>query len=281
MRVTDAILRKSFLSNLSFATERLFDKETRVLTNKSINKPSDNPVGALNSLTIRTRLSEISQYQRNISRTKNMLLNTETYVTQLSEIFQRVNELTVQGASDSYGPIDKISIAGEVNQLLEQIFNTANTKSEATYIFAGTNNDIAPYTATRDEQGDIIEVKTGGSGGDVMRVIGDNITLKANINGEDLFESGENLFNILIKVRDDLNLGATDNLRQDLFGLEEAGEKINNTLAVLGSRTNRIEAADARAVSDEINFTVFLSSVEDIDAAEAIMDYQMELFHLN
>ena len=280
MRVTDTILSKNFLSNLKFSAERLFEKETRVLTNKSINKPSDNPVDALNSLTIRTRLNEISQYQRNISRTKNTLLTTETYVTQLSEIFQRVNELTVQAASDSYGPTDKISIAGEVNQLLEQLLNAANTKSESTYIFAGTNNDIAPYTATRDEQGDIIEVKTVGSGGDIIHVIGDSITLKANINGEDLFEGGENLFNILIKVRDDCRLGATDNLRQDLFGLEEAGEKINNTLAVLGSRTNRIEAAETRAESDEINFSVFLSSVEDIDASEAIMDYQMELLTL-
>ena len=49
---------------------------------------------------------------------------------------------------------------------------------------------------------------------------------------------------------------------------------------MLGSRLNRIEAADNRAYNDIISFTEFLSDTEDIDAPEAIMDYQLELLTL-
>ena len=280
MRVTDKILQNNFLANLSFSTERLYESVTRVLTNKRVNKPSDDPVGVLNSLAIRTRIKYIEQYQRNISRTKALMQNTESVVNQLSEIFQRVTSLAVQGASDSYGSQDKYSISYEVNQLLEQVYNASNTRSESMYIFAGTRNDAAPYTATRNAQGEITEVKTNGSSGDIMRVIGDNIYMKANVNGEELFEAGQNIFDVLINLRDHLRENDSDKVSKDIDVLNEAAEKINNIQSVIGSRVNRIESADSRAENDLINFNEFLSNTEDIDASEAIMDYQMELLTL-
>ena len=77
MRITDKILQNNFVANLAFATERLFNTETKVLTNKKVNRPSDNPVDTMTSLSIRTRISEIKQYQRNTSRAKTVLKNTE------------------------------------------------------------------------------------------------------------------------------------------------------------------------------------------------------------
>jgi len=280
MRVTDSILKNNFLTNLAFASERLYDKETQVLTNKRVNKPSDDPVDALNALTIRQRLGEIEQYRRNISRTKTLLQNTETIVQQIADMFARVEELAVQGASDSYGPSDKLSISYEINQLLEQLVIAANNRSETTYTFAGTNNNIPPYVAVRDSTGEITQVTSSGSGGDIMRVLGESVRIKANVNGEDLFESGQNLFNLLITIRDDLRAGDTDAVREDLISLNEASEKVYNIQAVIGSKVNRVEAADNRAESDVINFTEFLSDAEDIDASQAIIDYQMELLTL-
>ena len=280
MRVTDTILKNNFLTNLAFTAERLYDKETKVLTNKKVNKPSDNPVDALNALAIRQRLDEIDQYQRNISRTKTLLQNTETVVQQISDVFQRVTLLTVQGASDNYGVDDKVSISYEINQLIEQVLIASNNRSESIYTFAGTYNDRAPYVAVRDEQGEIVQVTTSGSSGDITRILGENVRIKANINGEELFEQGQDLFEIMITIRDDLRAGLTDSCREDLISLSEASEKINNIISVIGSRMNRVESADNRAINDEINFTEFLSNAEDIDASEAIIEYQLELLKL-
>ena len=111
MRITDTVLHKNFINSLANATERLYDSQIKVLTNKRINKPSDAPVDVMIDLAIRTKLREITQYQRNISRGKTLLQNSESVVSQLSEIFQRLNTLAVQGSSDSYGPTDKLSIS--------------------------------------------------------------------------------------------------------------------------------------------------------------------------
>lgn len=280
MRITDSILKNNFLKNLEFSTERLYDKETKVLTNKRVNKPSDDPVDALNALLIRERLGEIDQYKRNISRTKTFLQNTETVVQQVSDMFTRVKTLAVQGASDSYGENDKLSISYEIDQILEQLFIASNNKSETVYTFAGTYNNVQPYVAVRGENGEIVQVNSTGSSGDIVRILGENVRIKSNVNGEELFERGENLFNTLIKLRDDLKGSDTDAVREDLITLDEASEKIYNIQAVIGSKVNRIDAAESRTESDEINFTEFLSDAEDVDAAQAIIEYQMELLTL-
>ena len=280
MRITDKVLNKTFTSNLAFASERLYESEMRVLTNKKLNKPSDNPVDALNSLAIRSKISDIEQYQRNISRSQTLLQNTETVVSQLSEIFEQLHGLVVQGSSDNSGPTDKTSISYEVNQLLEQVYNLANTRSETVYMFAGTNNDNPPYLAVRDSAGEITVVKTFGSGGDINTIIGENIQIKMNVNGEDIFEKDTNVFDLLITIRDDLRADDTDALREDLITLSDAEEKIINNMAIIGARLNRIESAESRAENDIINFSAHLSDTEDIDASEAIMEYQLELLTL-
>ncbi len=280
MRVTDKMLHNNLISNLSVSSERLYDAELKILTNKRLNKPSDNPIDVMTALSIREKLGEIEQYERNITRAQTLLSNTETVVSQTGEIYQRLSVLTIQGASDSYGASDKYSISYEVNQLLEQLVNFANNRSESSYTFAGTNNDTPPYLAIRDDSGEIIEVKTSGSGGDINSIIGENIKMKVNINGEVLFESGVNLFETLVNVRDKLRANDSDGVREQLDDIQEGLEKIINIQSVIGSRVNRINSAQARAENDVVSFSGFLSNIEDIDAAEAIMNYQMELITL-
>jgi flagellar hook-associated protein 3 FlgL len=206
-----------------------------------------------------------------------MLENTESVIDSMVTQLQRVNTLVIQGASDSYTAEDKISISYEINQILEEVVTEANTKTESAYIFAGTNTNTQPYTVERDEQGEIISVTTNGTSGDLNRAIGENIQIKANINGEELFERDVNLFNLLISIRDDLRANNSTELRESLNDLSDAQEKVYNIQAVIGARVNRVESAATRAESDVVNFTQFLSDAVDIDAAEAIVDYQVEL----
>ncbi|GAI86591.1 unnamed protein product, partial [marine sediment metagenome] len=145
---------------------------------------------------------------------------------------------------------------------------------------AGTLNDVAPYQAIYNANGEIASVQTTGSSGDITGLIGERVKIKININGEDLFESSQNLFEIAIKVRDDLLANDSAALNEDLNNVNNASENIYNTQSLSGSRLNRIYAAETRAENDILNFTEYLSDTEDIDASEAIMNYQMELLTL-
>ena len=280
MRVTDRVLSNTLITNLNSTSERLYQAEIEVLTEKRVNYASDDPVDALTALNVQSKLSEIEQYQRNINRATSMLETTESAVNDISDIFTRLNTLTVQGASDNYDSTDKQSIAAEVNQLLEELVSLSNSTTESVYIFAGTNNESAPYQVVRDESGEITSVTTTGTSGSITNLIGENITIKTNINGEDLFENGENLFQVLIDVRDHLRDDNTALLNEDLNHISDAADQVYNTQSMIGARLNRIYSAESRAENDEITYTELLSNAVDIDASEAIMNYQMELITL-
>ena len=111
-------------------------------------------------------------------------------------------------------------------------------------------------------------------------MIGERVKIKININGEDLFESGQDLFEIAIKIRDDLLANDSEALNEDLNNISNASEKIYNTQSLLGSKLNRIYAAETRAENDILNYTEYLSDTEDVDASEAIINYQRELLTL-
>lgn len=277
MRITDKVMNNTFISNVNSTVDRLYQTQMEITTGRRVNEPSDDPVDAMTSMTIRTRLNDLEQYQRNISQAEAGLSNAETAIEELVEIFQDLSTLAVQGASDSYDESDKAAIAGEVNQLLEQLVSLANSRSESVYVFAGSDNDIAPYVAERDESGNITSVRTTGSSGDIMSLIGENVSIKTNVNGEDVFDGSVNLFDVAIGLRDNLLENDTDAISESLNDITNGSEQIYNNQSVIGARLNRISAAENRAENDVITYTSLLSDAEDADTTEAILDYQTQL----
>ena len=47
-------------------------------------------------------------------------------------------------------------------------------------------------------------------------------------------------------------------------------------MGVIGARTNQIETAIARSADDVLTITEQLSSLEDVDIAEAVMDLELQ-----
>ena len=57
----------------------------------------------------------------------------------MTQIMQRVTELTVQGATDTVAAEDGVVIAAEIKALRDELLNLANTWDiNGNYIFSGT-----------------------------------------------------------------------------------------------------------------------------------------------
>ena len=134
MRITDRVLADTLTSNLASASERLFEKEQRVLSGKILSKPSDNPVDATNSLLFRARLNDTEQYKRNITQSKNFLNQTNTALSALSEIIDKVNTAATSGASGINSTGEQTSLTQQVNEFLEELLTIANTESNGVYL---------------------------------------------------------------------------------------------------------------------------------------------------
>ena len=132
-RITNRMLNNTMNFNLQRHQKEMDKIQDSLATGKRVRMPRDNPVATTNQMLYRTRLTEINQYIKNIDESKTKLNEVDTAVQSMLKIFQRLRVLTVQGAHGIYSSFErKEAVATEINQLLEELVNIANTKGSTT-----------------------------------------------------------------------------------------------------------------------------------------------------
>lgn len=101
----------------------------RLSSGYKINSAEDNPVGAAISQKMKTQLKGLDRAIQNASDGISVVDTADGALQEVADILQRMRELAVQGASDTYRPEDRISINNEIDALKEEI-NRISTDTE-------------------------------------------------------------------------------------------------------------------------------------------------------
>ena len=117
MRVTNMLMADTVSNNFFKNTERLLKIQNMIASQKRINKPSDDPLGAGNVLDFRTTLSSISQYQENISFGKSWLGVTETTLGNIDDLLVRAKEVAVYQATETASSDTRAIAAVEIKNI--------------------------------------------------------------------------------------------------------------------------------------------------------------------
>jgi len=198
-RITNSMINNTMTFNLQRHQTDMDTIQNQLATGKKVRTPRDNPIAATNQMMYRTRLTEIDQYISNINETQSRLNEVDTALQSTLRIFQRIRELSVQGANGIYSNFErKEAAATEINQLLEEIVSLANTRgATGKAIFGGfktgTEDQPNPFvpiymTLTAGRQGDaMIGVEYRGNIGEQMREVGKGDFMDVNIPGNKVF----------------------------------------------------------------------------------------------
>jgi flagellar hook-associated protein 3 FlgL len=258
--------------------------QSRLATGKMVRKPSDDPVIAARSLKLRTDVSEIEQYQRNIKDAQSWLELTESTLGNIGDVLHRARELAVQASNGIYGPDDLAKIKEEIGQLRTQIIHFANTTYAGRYIFSGYKTDTK---LINDDESDPM---FGTFNIDVLNSenikyeigIGDNINI--NVPGGDLFNAGADTTagttgDMIQKMNDFLTAldnGDSSAVDAIIGNIDDIMSEVLRVRSDVGARINRLELTGHRLDTDSINFTNLMSKNEDADIAKVILDLKNE-----
>ncbi|WHZ57516.1 flagellar hook-associated protein FlgL [Metabacillus hrfriensis] len=265
MRVTQSMLAGSSLRNLSKSYEKMGTYQDQLATGKKINRPSDDPVVAMKGMHYRTNLTEVEQYQRNISEAYQWMENSEAGIEQGTQVLHRVRELMVQASNGTNGPEDLKAIGAEIKQLKQDLVGSANTQVAGNYIFNGTQTKEAPVTLNADGT---VSVNIDKSSFEIE--VSKGVQLKANINSDNVFS--EDLFAVMGSIEKALSSGDASGLDGLLSDLDGKMDSMSAERAELGARYNRLELIEDRVGKQEIVSTRILSENEDADLEKVIMD---------
>jgi len=146
--------------------QKLFARQTilqnQVASGQRITSPADDPAAMSRLLGLEAQKQQIQQFLRNQGRAMEISQASFGGLSGLKTISDRAGELAVLGGGTP-DPDSFQAYAAELNQLIEEAVQTANTKLGSEYIFGGTKTEAPPFEATRDASGDIISVTYDGA----------------------------------------------------------------------------------------------------------------------
>ena len=265
MRVTAGMAQRHVLSDLRRVQERLADAQDRVSSQKRIEKPSDDPLGAERAVRLRGELDTTKAYGTAVDESRSWLDATDSALSSINDIVQTARELTVQAANGATTPAARQSIKVQLDALTEQLKTTLNGAYDGRYIFSGTATDTPPYdltSATPDAyQGDA---------NPVVRQIGPGVSVQVNVTADDVLSG---LLPALRAISTHLQSNDAASLQTtDLQALDAGLDTVTTARSQVGAVTNRVDAAGRRLDDLHDVTTVFLSKTEDADMPQALTD---------
>ena len=108
-----------------------------------LHKPSDDPVKAGRTLRLQSEITLSTQYSDNLDSAKSWLETTESSLSEVNKVMQRIREITVQGANGVLKEDDKSKISQEIGQLRDHLINVSNQTYTGRHIFSGYRSDLA------------------------------------------------------------------------------------------------------------------------------------------
>ena len=260
----------STLANVQKSTSNMSRLQEQISTGKKVNRASDDPAGARKILSLRSEDLRLDQYASNIQTATQSLDFNAAALSNTSDIVQRITELTMQGVSGATDQSGRTIIANEINQLLETIMQSANSKRLGRYTFAGTETTTEPFVATRNSSGNISAVSYNGNRETIQYNVGPNTNTTVNLTGDEVFMKTR-LFDTIVKIRENLLDGAITFATNELTNLDNASQNILNSIAKAGGISSTLELTGNRIDDTKLSLQEVLASAESADIAELVL----------
>jgi len=218
-----------------------------------INKAADDASGLAVSEKMRTQIKGLNQAEKNIQNGVSFIQATEGFLTETTDILQRVRELSVQSANGIYSDEDRAMIQVEVSQLVDEVNRIASQAQ-----FNGMNMLTGRFSE-------------GSLNGPLSIQVGANMDQSETISVRTMTAAALGLTNEQ-EVGGSLSLANTDEANRAIGILDDAMKVVNAQRADLGAYQNRFEtAAKGIAIAAE-NMQAAESRIRDTDMATEVVN---------
>jgi flagellin len=254
MTVINTNVKSLVAQNALSVNNRSLSKAMEQLsTGKRINSAADDAAGLAISNKMTAQIKGLNQAIRNANDGISLLQTAEGATKEVTNMLQRMRELAVQSANDTYSADDRTALNDEATQLMEEIDRiNENTIWNGMLVFDGTSIgdgagviNLFAGTGTSETVGsDAIEVSISSLGSTELGVDA------VDISGIDL---------------------GTDSATSTtaIATLDEAIVSIGKDRANYGAKINRLTSASDNMANVSLNISASRSRIEDADYAAA------------
>lgn len=277
------IASRSYLDNLSYglalASNDLQRLSSQLSSAKRLTKPSDNPVDAGSIIRSHAALEAVVNQQRTIEAGLRMARSADGALDDIGSALRQIKTLVLRANTTTVTEEGRVATANEIRVIASKIQDDANKQVGGRYLFAGYSDRTMPFV----QQLVGGNIKYEGDSGEQQVSIAPGRTAPATMPGDYLLnfinDDGEravpaidkNAFALLEETAQCIeqgNLGQLADLGDEVETLRDHAVQCR---AMLGVYVQRLEGAQNASKDQELEMRQFLSEVEDVDIAQAIL----------
>ena len=238
---------------LNISNDSIMKNMEKLSSGERINRAGDDASGLAVSEKMRSQIRGLNQASKNISNGVAFIQTTEGYLTETTDILQRVRELAVQSANGIYSDEDRMQIQVEVSQLVAEVDRIASQAQ-----FNGMNMLTGRFA---QEGQSVMQFQIGANVDQNARVfIG---TMTATALGLKGMQGGDE--QITISTPEDANM--------TLAAVDAALTTVTKQRADLGAYQNRFELAAKGVDIAAENTQSAESRIRDTDMASEMVEF--------
>jgi flagellar hook-associated protein 3 FlgL len=268
-----------FLADLDRIQERSLRAERQISSGMRVESASDDPGQVIEIIRLKSRLTNNSQVQTNLTRVQSQVNTSEAAMRQGVSLMERARVLAAENAST--GAPNRTAMAIEARELHDQLVALVSTAAQGQYVFNGDGPEVAPYVSDWTQPAGVRFV--GASSTNSTLVADENgTTFSVSKTASDLFDApgDNNAFQALFDLTKALENDSEADIATVAPKIATVLDHLNAQLTFYGNAQNRVTAAADSAKKSGIALKGDLSLLEEADIPAAILELNSSQVHL-
>ena len=255
MRINNNIMAMNTHRQLGINNDGVAKSLEKLSSGFRINRAGDDAAGLSISEKMRAQIRGLNMASKNAQDGISMIQTTEGGLQEAHAILQRMRELAVQGANDTYEDVDKNAILDEMKELTDEIKRIKDT------IQFNNMKVLDGSTGT-------VTLQVGANSGEVM-------TVDFNQEGINLSGIHETLETVVESLSGAiLASGSSSSAFQNaITKIDEQVKLVSAGRSKLGAAQNRLEHTIRNLDNAAENLQASESRIRDVDMAKEMMEF--------
>ena len=286
MRVTQNMMSQQFLYDLTNLNTTMLNQENQISTGKTLNLPSDNPLGVSQDMQTSSLLAQSKLYTSTISQGLSWMQSTNSVMTEISQSLQSIQTDLLTALNTPNQSTEGLqALSKSVDQYAQQLYSLLNTQQGDQYLFGGTSSNAPTTDSSSSSIGvTMVSSSTAGISGSIDYQVAQGVEININVTAFSIMSatltggtsSTATLDSTLQQITNDISSGSESNMNNDLQNINAAMSNMTSITADLGARMQRMTALQTQMSQ----YTYVLNNqkgvIEDANMAQVITQFNTD-----
>ena len=181
-RIPNSLISQRLKQNLQTSQQLLARLQDQAGSGQKFFVPSESPAAAVRTIVFQRSLERQEQYQTSVQTSSSFLAASELALQSVNDGLNEAKSILLNGSGNNMSEAERLTLAEDVQALIQGLVGTANTQFRGRYLFGGSQSEAPPFEIT-----DSGAVRYLGDGLEIDSHLDSGLTLSNNVDGISAF----------------------------------------------------------------------------------------------